>query len=1402
MVTGCPPSPITAISPLLRVRAEGFWNTSATPLALGGSGVTGEELLYLNSSQVNQNGANTSWGNVTYVGNILIGTNGVLEFGAQTNTVAASVSGTVEVASGGNINVDTGITSFNAPGFGALQLDSGSKLTFGTTNSGSLAATGTSFRASVNGAFLAQSGSVITATGTIGASSTNSIQITFNGPSATFNSGVTGSFVTNVNVSSGETILYAGAGNTFTLKSDINLPQFKITPTSTSTSPVTVNIGDVTPGVTPTFNGMVVQAPTGAGTPSAPTGTLQLNLTSNIVSGQIQTAAAGATNTLILNANGFTLDGTGHAQVLGTATGGGTTTWLLQGTTGGVLKSTTWSLSANGGVSVSGPVTIWSTATSGTTSLSSAIPGATIDPTSIFEYASTTVSGTQQLVTNRTIGRLLVGNGSVASTLQPGNGLSGNINVGGDITVAASSTLDLFSSNVTEVATAGAANGGLNGAGTVLNNALGSTGTLTVDTTHGNGTFTGVIKDNSGSGGTVFVTKTGTGTQTLTGVNLYTGDTDINGGTLNVLGSLGAGSSVFVGNGTAVATLSGTGTINGVLTTAPGGGFAAHVAPGNAPGAVGTLKVGNLGFTIGDGTIFDYDLASTVTVGGTTNDLVTIASGGTLTFSGTTTFNFNPLTTLSTSGTYTLISGATGGVSGFLLSNTYATGIGSNIATFTMTGTGTLEVSFAPGVVIPASAYFNGIGSSMTTAGNFDSTISGTVVNTSAPGSVTNVFFSANRNVNSSAIVDAPLTVNSLNFGTGTGTSNGITISGTSVLTITGSAVNGNTAGNGITLATAGSDVISAPVALGASQTWTIATGGTLTVSGTVSGSGNALTKAGAGTLILSGSSTYNGGTTISAGTLQIGAGGSTGTIGGGAISNSGTLAFDLSSNYNLTNAISGNGTITDIGTGILTLSGSNTSTGGTTISTGVLSVGSTGSLGSGLISLANGTTLQYTGSSSGTFNQNVTITGTTGSTGVIANTGGQLLTLSGTLIKNGTTLDFGPGKFAVAGTITGSSPNSDVVLGTPTGSATVGLTSANTYNGPTKIYNGSTLLTGVNGALPTTTLSDVTLGSGTDGGVTNTLDLLGTSQTVASLTSSGTSTTVNQVISSNGNAGSATVGGSASGTTGNLTVNVASGTNTYSGLLGDATGSRNNFSLTKSGTGTLALTKANGNSYSGGTSVLAGTLQVTNTSGSATGSGAFNLGSLGILTGTGTIAGLANTVSGAVSIGNGGGDTTSILTMTASGSTTFSNAQLTFNLDTASVSGGSGTGNELALGLTPSVLFGTTGTTLTLNLLGGTIVPDTTQFLLFTTTSSSNVFGDIQTDGLGHITNFGSLIINNPGQPAGYYSRSYLALVGNGNGGFDIAVEVVPEPGTWVLVLGGLVLLAVCQRRRRASQG
>ena len=63
---------------------------------------------------------------------------------------------------------------------------------------------------------------------------------------------------------------------------------------------------------------------------------------------------------------------------------------------------------------------------------------------------------------------------------------------------------------------------------------------------------------------------------------------------------------------------------------------------------------------------------------------------------------------------------------------------------------------------------------------------------------------------------------------------------------------------------------LATPVTLGASQTWNVNSGDTLTASGVISGSGFGLTKSSSGTLILSGANTYTGITTVNAGTLHV----------------------------------------------------------------------------------------------------------------------------------------------------------------------------------------------------------------------------------------------------------------------------------------------------------------------------------------------------------------------------------------------------------------------------------------------------------------------------------------------------------------------------------------------------
>ena len=93
---------------------------------------------------------------------------------------------------------------------------------------------------------------------------------------------------------------------------------------------------------------------------------------------------------------------------------------------------------------------------------------------------------------------------------------------------------------------------------------------------------------------------------------------------------------------------------------------------------------------------------------------------------------------------------------------------------------------------------------------------------------------------------------------------------------------------------------------------------------------------------MLTGANSYTGGTTISAGTLQLGNGGTTGSI-VGDVTDNGTLAFNRSDAITFGGVVSGTGSLTQLGAGTTTLTGTNTYTGGTTISAGRLQLGDGG---------------------------------------------------------------------------------------------------------------------------------------------------------------------------------------------------------------------------------------------------------------------------------------------------------------------------------------------------------------------------------------------------------------------------------------------------------------------------
>ena len=177
------------------------------------------------------------------------------------------------------------------------------------------------------------------------------------------------------------------------------------------------------------------------------------------------------------------------------------------------------------------------------------------------------------------------------------------------------------------------------------------------------------------------------------------------------------------------------------------------------------------------------------------------------------------------------------------------------------------------------------------------------------------------------------------------------------------------------------------------------------------------------GTTILTGTVAHTGGTTISGGTLQVGDGGTTGSI-LGDITNNATLVFNRSDALAFGGDISGTGSLTKTGAGTLTLTGSNTHTGGTTLLDGNLVVNGTlrdvllhgGTLGGsgtlGFVTANSGATIAP-GNSIGT----LTVTGSTsfgdGSTysvEVDRNGNSDLLAVTGTVtIDNGATVTVSP---------------------------------------------------------------------------------------------------------------------------------------------------------------------------------------------------------------------------------------------------------------------------------------------------------------------------------------------------------------------------------------------------------
>ena len=133
-----------------------------------------------------------------------------------------------------------------------------------------------------------------------------------------------------------------------------------------------------------------------------------------------------------------------------------------------------------------------------------------------------------------------------------------------------------------------------------------------------------------------------------------------------------------------------------------------------------------------------------------------------------------------------------------------------------------------------------------------------------------------------------------------------------------------------------------------------------ISIANPISGTG-ALSKLGGGTTTLTGANSYSGTTTILAGTLQIGDGGTSGTLGTGSVVNNAILALNRSDAVTIANAISGTGALNHVGSGTTTLTGISTYGGATSVTDGILLVD--GSIaGSSGLTVASGATVGGTG--------------------------------------------------------------------------------------------------------------------------------------------------------------------------------------------------------------------------------------------------------------------------------------------------------------------------------------------------------------------------------------------------------------------------------------------------------
>jgi len=696
--------------------------------------------------------------------------------------------------------------------------------------------------------------------------------------------------------------------------------------------------------------------------------------------GNAQSLALGTTS---LGLSGLMNAGTGLLTISGTAGNPGLVTTAeldIVGNTSGITISSV--ISGTGSV-VSGGVgtTVASSATSATGLLTlsgaNTYSGGTVINSGALRASTSTALGTGDVTVTNGAQLQLNGGVTIANTINI-NGSNALFSVTSGGTPNLTGIVNLQGNAGINLAT-NSGNAAMTLSGTVNLNGF----TLTANTVNISPAIiiSGVI---SGSGG---ITKAGAGVLLLngTGTNTYTGATAVNTGTLiaKSASSLGTGA--------------------GGVTVASGTALIYNASTDAQLAIAGTLGITGTGTTIG-GSIGSTTTSAEINVtGNATTNAAAVAVN---------IYGINGVSPVAGTNTYTLVHG--GGAGSTLNNATYSLGKVYNNTNFTVGALSKsatdLQVGITSATALTTAFWRGGTanGASVwavsdgSASSNWTST-SGGSVQALVPGSGTDVTFSDSTvtTAPTATTLGADMSIKSLTLAD---TTNVVGLNGDgNTLTIGTGGITANTSGKGGT--------ISAPVILGADQTWTNNSTSALSIGGAISGA-HSLTKAGTGTggVILSGANTYTGATTVSAGLLTLSnalalqnsaldttnstngtstaglkttvttltLGGLTGTknlsslfttTSGGYTS---VTALTLNPGASVTNSYSGviadgaaGMTLTKTGAGTQTLAGANAYTGATTVNQGTLIVsgsisGSATSVGSGAV-FASGNNLTST---------------------------------------------------------------------------------------------------------------------------------------------------------------------------------------------------------------------------------------------------------------------------------------------------------------------------------------------------------------------------------------------------------------------------------------------------------